>query len=70
MIDLVTDLGQLEQLSVVHTNAPEAAEALRQQAKKLFPEGEKSYTVEVTPVIGTHVGPGAVGLVAVQAREE
>ena len=70
MIDLVSDLGPLEQLAVVHTNAPEAAEALRQQAKHLFPKGAESYTVEVTPVIGTHVGPGAVGLVAVQAREE
>jgi DegV family protein with EDD domain len=70
MIDLVTDLGPLKQLSVVHTNAPEAAEALRQQAKELFPKGEKSYTVEVTPIIGAHVGPGAVGLVAVQARKE
>jgi DegV family protein with EDD domain len=70
MIDLVADLGPLEQLSVVHTNAPEAAEALRRQAKELFPKGEKSYTVEVTPIIGAHVGPGAVGLVAVQARKE
>jgi DegV family protein with EDD domain len=70
MIDLVTDLGPLAQLAVVHTNAPEAAEALHRQAKHLFPKGEQSYTVEVTPVIGTHVGPGAVGLVAVQALEE
>jgi DegV family protein with EDD domain len=68
MIDLVTDLGPLEQLAMVHTNAPEAVESLRHQAEHLFPEGKESYTVEVTPVIGAHVGPGAVGLVAVQAR--
>lgn len=68
MIDLVSDLGRLEQLAVVHTNAPDAAEALRQQASHLFPKGEESFTVEVTPVIGSHVGPGAVGLVAVRAR--
>jgi DegV family protein with EDD domain len=68
MIDLVTDLGPLEQLGMVHTNAPEAVESLRHQAEHLFPEGKESYTVEVTPVIGAHVGPGAVGLVAVQAR--
>jgi DegV family protein with EDD domain len=68
MIELVRDLGPLERLALVHTNAPDAVEDLRSQAADLVPEGKEPYTVEVTPVIGSHVGPGAVGLVAVQAR--
>ncbi|MGB3905306.1 MAG: DegV family protein [Anaerolineae bacterium] len=68
MIEFVRDLGPLEQLALVHTNAPDAVEDLRSQVADLVPEGKESYIVEVTPVIGSHVGPGAVGLVAVQAR--
>ncbi len=31
---------------------------------------EKPFEVEVTPAIGTRVGPGAVGLVAVKANQD
>jgi DegV family protein with EDD domain len=65
MIGLVTELGPLEQLALVHTNAPHRAEKLYQQARHLFPSDEAPWSVEVTPIIGAHVGPNAVGLVAV-----
>jgi DegV family protein with EDD domain len=68
LIDLVSALGRLEQLALVHTHAPERAEALRRRALHLFPDGVSSLSEEVTPVIGSHVGPGAVGLVGVQAK--
>ncbi len=68
MIELVTDLGPLEQLALVHTNAPQRAEELYQQARHLFPSDETPLSVEVTPIIGAHVGPNAVGLVAVAKR--
>ena len=69
LIDLVTQLGPLKRLAVVHTNDLRRANALRQQAKHLFPEGEEPLTVQVTPVIGAHLGPGAAGFVAVTACE-
>jgi DegV family protein with EDD domain len=65
LIGLVEALGPLEDLAVVHTNAAEKAKALRQQARHLFPTGADPLFAWVTPVIGAHVGPGAVGLVAV-----
>jgi DegV family protein with EDD domain len=68
MIELVTDLGPLEQLALVHTNAPQRAEELYQQARHLFPLDETPLSVEVTPIIGAHVGPNAVGMVAVAKR--
>jgi DegV family protein with EDD domain len=68
MIELVTDLGPLEQLALVHTNAPQRAQELYQQARHLFPSDETPLSVEVTPIIGAHVGPNAVGLVAVAER--
>jgi DegV family protein with EDD domain len=65
VMELVSDVGPLETLAVVHTHAPERAEALRRQAEYLFPDQPRLLFAEVTPVIGTHIGPGAVGFVGV-----
>jgi fatty acid-binding protein DegV len=65
LIRLVEQLGPLEELAIVHTNAAEKADALHQQAWHLFPGDQDPLVAWVTPVIGAHVGPGAVGLVAV-----
>ena len=69
VVDLLGGLGPLEELALVHTHAPEEAEALGREARYLDPEGALSLSAEVTPVIGTHIGPGAVGFVAIKARE-
>ena len=67
VLELLNGLGPLEELALVHTHAPQAAEALGRRATHLAPGGVISLSAEVTPVIGTHIGPGAVGFVAVQA---
>jgi DegV family protein with EDD domain len=69
VIELLSGLGSLEELALVHTHAPEEAEALGREASYLDPEGVLSLSAEATPVIGTHIGPGAVGFVAIKARE-
>ena len=68
VVELLEELGPLEELALVHTHAPEEAEALARQAGHLIPGGKASLSAEVTPVIGTHIGPGAVGFIAVQAQ--
>jgi DegV family protein with EDD domain len=67
LIELVSELGPVEQLALVHTHAPDRAEALRLQAQHLFPGSQAPLSVEVTPVIGAHIGPGAVGFACVEA---
>ncbi len=69
VIRLVEVLGPLETLGIVHTNAPERALELRHCAAHLFPPGVEPWVVDVTPVLGSHVGPGAVGLSAVRAAK-
>ncbi|MBN1180195.1 MAG: DegV family protein, partial [Anaerolineae bacterium] len=69
LIELISDLAPLEHLSLVHTHAPEAVETLRQMARDLFPAGEEPMLAEVTPVIGSHIGPGAAGFVCVSAKD-
>jgi fatty acid-binding protein DegV len=68
MVELVSGLGPLERLALVHTNAPEKAQRLYEKTSDLFPTDETPLSVEVTPIIGAHVGPNAVGMVAVAAR--
>jgi len=70
LIQLVSDLGPLRQLALVHTNAPKDAEMLRQQAQYLFPDDRTPLSVDVTPVIGAHIGPGAVGFACVAVEGE
>jgi DegV family protein with EDD domain len=67
LVSLVRDLGPLEQLALVHTHDPEESETLRGMAAGLFPTQASLLRAEVTPVIGSHIGPGAVGFVAVRA---
>jgi DegV family protein with EDD domain len=69
LIALARELGPLEELALVHTHAPEKAQALRHKARNLFPEGKDPMSAEVTPVIGAHIGPGAAGFVAITARK-
>jgi len=68
LIELLESLAPFERLTLVHTHAPQKAELFRQKAAHLFPDEEEPMSAEVTPVIGTHIGPGAAGFVAIQAR--
>jgi DegV family protein with EDD domain len=68
LISLLSDLVPLEQVALVHTHAPDRAEDLRQRVQYLLPEGETP-SADITPVIGAHIGPGAVGFACVTARK-
>jgi DegV family protein with EDD domain len=48
-------------LATLHANAPEDAQTLLDRAAKEVSPVETVFT-EVSPVIGTHTGPGTVGL--------
>ena len=61
LIEMTAEQGELEQLALVHTNATEAADVLWQKAKYLAPDLATPLSVDVTPVLGAHLGPGAVG---------
>jgi DegV family protein with EDD domain len=67
LIGSVRSLGSLERLSVLHIDAPDKAEELKQAALKYFPKLSDESVVDVTPAIATHLGPGAVGFAALVA---
>jgi DegV family protein with EDD domain len=63
----VCELGSLENLAVVHAGAREKADELWSRVRRFVPGIDTPIVTQVTPAIGVHVGPGAVGLVCVQA---
>lgn len=69
LVSWLSDLIPLEQVALVHTHAPHRAQHLLQQAQHLLPEGE-ALSVDITPVFGVHLGPGAVGFACVTAQGE
>jgi fatty acid-binding protein DegV len=71
LISLLNDLVPLERVALVHTHALERAEELRQRVKHLLPnQGQGLLSLDITPVFGVHLGPGAVGFACVTARQE
>ena len=70
LIELVSDLGSLEELALVHTNARSEAESLGQRAKDHLPPGKTPLSVDVTPVLGAHLGPGAVGFTCITKNRD
>jgi DegV family protein with EDD domain len=66
--ELVQGLGPLESLAVLHTTAYQAALQLARDLAHLAPPPIP--VVEVTPVIGSHVGPNGLGLAAITKRHK
>lgn len=64
--DMLKNLGPLEQLSILHTDAYEDAHALAE--KFPLPSSELPTIRDVTTIIGTHVGVKGVGFAAVMAK--
>lgn len=54
--------GQAVRLAVIHANAPDEAEQLKQVAEVAFNCAE-TYTADLSPAIAVHAGPGTLGLV-------
>lgn len=69
LLEHVRDLAPLQQIALLHTSDPEGVELLREKARPFFPSETEPVAVEVTPTIGSHVGPGALGFALVAAPQ-
>lgn len=61
----VGELAPLDRLAVMHTNCAERAQELAERLGDVLSPAAEVVVTNVTTVIGTHVGPGAVGVAAV-----
>jgi len=67
MIEMLKKHRPIERFALLHTNAPEEAHAFYARIKHLLPDG-KVYSMDITPVIGVHIGPGAVGYAIISKK--
>jgi DegV family protein with EDD domain len=68
LLHMVKELGPMEKIALIHASALDRLDNLRQRLDSGLAALEVPFSGEVTPAIGTHVGPGAVGLVCVLAQ--
>ena len=64
MVEMLKARLPIERLALLHTHAAEKAELFRARIADLIPN-EPIYSMDITPVIGAHLGPGAVGFAAI-----
>jgi fatty acid-binding protein DegV len=60
LIKMLEEHQPIERFALLHTNAPEEANAFYSRIADLIPNSDV-YSMDITPVIGAHIGPGAVG---------
>ena len=68
LLELLKGLGPLERLAILHTNAEADAQAFAERITWEHPPDPP--VINVTTVIGTHVGPNGLGFAAVLAPDE
>ncbi|CAG0979353.1 DegV domain-containing protein [Gammaproteobacteria bacterium] len=68
LVNLLSQCSPLERVAMVHTHAAGRAEEVRQLVEPMLPE-KSIWSLDITPVIGTHIGPGAVGFACVSKKK-
>ena len=68
LVDQASKFGKIEKLAVLHSNAVDKARILADKLKSRISYNLDILTTEITPVLGVHIGPGAVGLACVAAE--
>jgi len=53
--------GRPVHVGIVHANVPQAAQEFRDEVEKRL-KCKEIFTIEFSPVIGVHVGPGTIGI--------
>jgi DegV family protein with EDD domain len=64
LINIFLDTGAIEKLTILHTNTEGDAYQLLSRLKPALPE--PALVVNVTTIVGTHIGPNALGFAVVR----
>ncbi|NJC97093.1 MAG: hypothetical protein C3F07_15870 [Anaerolineales bacterium] len=60
LVEMLETFLPIERFALLHTNAAREADAFLKRISGLLPAGRFD-SMDITPVIGAHIGPGAVG---------
>lgn len=64
LIEWLAEYAPYEKLAILHAGVQEEAEALFQQTRSYFPQDE-IFIEQITPVLGAHLGIGALGFACI-----
>jgi DegV family protein with EDD domain len=67
LVEIVLASGPIQELSVIHADATAHAQVLQKMLARTFPI-DQIVMSETGPVLGTHTGPGAVGIAWLTGR--
>jgi DegV family protein with EDD domain len=67
LVEIVGDLGPLQEVAVMHANAPATVQQLVEMLAPFHPP-DRILVGQVGAILGTHAGPGAVGVACVVGR--
>ena len=68
LLQLALATPRLKEMAVGYTTDREEAEALLERARPLLPH-VRPYLVRIGPVVGTHAGPGLLGVGTLEGEE-
>lgn len=68
LLEWLREYAPYERLAVVHAGVQAEAEAMRERIKNFLPDGDIPI-VQITPVLGAHLGIGALGFACVSLKE-
>lgn len=68
LVQMAQGLAPAQAIGVLHSTAPQETEALAQRLRPLAPQGQV-YLSRFGPVLGCHIGPGALGVALLQEGE-
>ena len=64
LVELLKEYGPYEKVALLHSHSLQRAQALLQEVRSLLPAGD-IWVEEITPVLGTHIGPGVIGFACI-----
>ena len=65
LLSWLAEYAPYEKLAILHAGVQEEAEALREQVRSYFPQDDEVSIVQITPVLGAHLGIGALGFACI-----
>lgn len=65
LLEWLAEYAPFEKLAILHAGVTEEAQRLREQVRSYFPEGVDVPIVQITPVLGAHLGIGALGFACI-----
>ncbi len=69
LVEMLVAEMPVEAVAVIHSDLPAAAEELADRVAQVWPR-ERLLMAEIGPVLGAHLGPGAIGLSCVKSHAQ